>query len=194
MLLHQLIEIFLVLLQPLQQVHLLVLQQRHLLVHLDSDTEVNGLNVQTEPPQLQLQNPRLEVLPASEPRPPPPSVSCLDHLHALCYCAHAPPPPRSPHSSACRCFPVQSECSPAPGRESSGRSRPRAASPRSPPASWRYTECVTARQAERDVTPQSDSDSTWKWRRSIWSLVPSGRSCPELLTVERSSWASASSA
>lgn len=33
-LLHQLVQVFLILLQSLQQVHLLVLQQRQLLVHL----------------------------------------------------------------------------------------------------------------------------------------------------------------
>lgn len=56
----------------------------------------------------------------------------------------------SPNSSACRYSPVQSECSPAPGRRSPGGSRPRAASLHSPPANGRCTH------SEHRLTPPDE--------------------------------------
>lgn len=75
--------------------------------------------------------------------------------------SHASVKPHSPHSSACRYFPVQSECSPAPGRQSTERSRHRAASLRSPQANWRHRECVTASQTEHKVTSQNYVHQKW---------------------------------
>lgn len=60
-----------------------------------------------------------------------------------------PSDPHSPCSSVCRYFPVRSESSPAPGRESSECFRPPAASPRSPRANWRHRESVNVSQAEQ---------------------------------------------
>lgn len=69
--------------------------------------------------------------------------------------SHASVKSHSPHSSACRYFPVQSECSPAPGRESSECSQPQAVLLRFPQANWRHAECINASQSEHKVTPRS---------------------------------------
>lgn len=57
-----------------------------------------------------------------------------------------------PHFSVGRYFPVQSECSPAPGREYSECSQlPEALRP-SPPAKWQCREWMNVNETEQEVT------------------------------------------
>lgn len=112
--------------------------------------------------------------------------SCISSL-SHCHLSH------SPHSSVCRYFPVQSVCSPAPGRELPGCSLPPGVSLRFPPANWRHGERIRMylKRSRRQQSGKCKAEHTWQCRRSSCSLLPFGTFCPWLSTVERRSWASA---